>query len=912
MFQSKLRVRITVYFLLIFIIPTSAILYLVYESSRKTLTESAQNHLESLITVKSTSLLDWITEEKALIEVLVEIPIIQDSAHLLLSKNSQESEKQKAYKTLLDYLLRVKKRMVDFEEISILSTIGGRTILSTDPSEIGKFHLSDSFFTLGKENTYFQRIFYSKKHKKPIALIATPLKNTSQEIIGVLFARIKPTGLINIMSKTEGLGDTGETFVVDIHHQQVTEHRFPEGENNNKNSHKIESAGINEALKRKNVRGIYRDHHGVGVVGSYHWIEEANIVLAAEISLEEALLPLSNFVKTLLIFSLVVIALTSLVAFYFGNQLTSPIILLSQYANRVAKGDFSKKSTIQSNDELGILSNAFNDMTGQLSELYSNLENIVDQRTTRLETIASLGEYFSSILNADKLVLEIKRVLEKNFDFSKVVIYQFNQNKTKLEITGNSQTENKDLSIAISDNNLVTSAIKHKEITLLANTEKDGVHNSHMAIPILLGEDNMAIGALYVESNGNYELDAGDKNMFRSMASQIAVSINNANIFKSVEQAKLIWEVTFNAIEDGIAIVDSEKRISQSNFTFNTLFSQLNNNRKHPIEIQDIISQFTVYANGSPLKDLFLTNESQTCVYTFHDSIYEVHTYPIKDTENSLDNISRVVFVMRNITEKTRAAMELEEYAEKIVAKNQELQEFTYIASHDLQEPLRKIRTFGERLESKYSKDIPDQGVEFIQRMTNASSRMQTLINGLLEYSRVTTDLDAFETVSLQKIAEEVMSDLEIKIEELHGQVIFESLPDIEADPLQMRQLIQNLVGNALKFHRENVPPVVKISSQISVTKTQSEKYQPNDKLCIITIADNGIGFSAEYREKIFAVFQRLVGKSEYEGSGIGLSICRKIVDRHKGEISVESVPGEGTTFTITLPVSKLATDHSY
>lgn len=253
----------------------------------------------------------------------------------------------------------------------------------------------------------------------------------------------------------------------------------------------------------------------------------------------------------------------------------------------------------------------------------------------------------------------------------------------------------------------------------------------------------------------------------------------------------------------------------------------------------------------------------------------------------------RMVGFTTDITERARAEEQLQHYTTRLEQSNRELEEFAYVASHDLQEPLRKIQAFGDRLKTRHGQTLDDRGRDYLERMQNAAARMQTLINGLLTYSRVTTKAQPFAPVDLAQVAQEVMSDLEVRIQEVEGRVDVENLPRIEADPTQMRQLLQNLVANALKFHRQDQPPLVKVYADNA----------SHNGLCQIFVEDNGIGFDEKYLDRIFQVFQRLHGRGEYEGSGVGLAICRKIVERHGGRITARSAPGQGATFIVTLPV---------
>lgn len=250
--------------------------------------------------------------------------------------------------------------------------------------------------------------------------------------------------------------------------------------------------------------------------------------------------------------------------------------------------------------------------------------------------------------------------------------------------------------------------------------------------------------------------------------------------------------------------------------------------------------------------------------------------------------------------ERKRAEEQLKIFNNKLQKSNRELQDFAYVASHDLQEPLRKVQAFSDRLKTKYTDRLEGDGLDYLERMRSAANRMQLLIQDLLTFSRVSTKEQPFTIVDLATVTEEVLSDLEVKIEETGATVEIKDLPVIDADPLQMRQLIQNLVGNALKFRRNDTAPIISVQSRQA--DSDSDGWASH---CQIVVKDNGIGFDEKYTDKIFAVFQRLHGRTEYEGSGVGLAICRKIVERHNGNITAHSQAGDGSTFIVTLPLKQ-------
>ncbi len=246
------------------------------------------------------------------------------------------------------------------------------------------------------------------------------------------------------------------------------------------------------------------------------------------------------------------------------------------------------------------------------------------------------------------------------------------------------------------------------------------------------------------------------------------------------------------------------------------------------------------------------------------------------------------------ISERSRAERALERTNRALSQSNRELQDFAYAASHDLQEPLRKISSFSDLLISEYSDRIDDDGRDYIERIQDASLRMSRLIRDLLSFSRVKTKARPFEHVNLNTIVADVLDDLEMAIEESNGTVDVGDLPSLDADPTQMRQLFQNLISNGLKFHEDGTSPHISVAAEL--------ERSDEETTCRIEIRDNGIGFDAKYLDRIFSPFQRLHGKSDYPGTGIGLAICRRIVERHSGEITAVSAPGDGATFIVRLP----------
>lgn len=254
--------------------------------------------------------------------------------------------------------------------------------------------------------------------------------------------------------------------------------------------------------------------------------------------------------------------------------------------------------------------------------------------------------------------------------------------------------------------------------------------------------------------------------------------------------------------------------------------------------------------------------------------------------------------VVRDASTHRESERQLLQYANALERSNKELESFVYVASHDLQEPLRKIQAFSSRLKKNYGEQLDEKAGEYLHHLIDASGRMRLLIQDLLSYSRVTTQAKPFAKVDLNNVLKSVLSDLEITIENTQAQIEVEQLATIEADEVQMHQLFQNLIGNSIKYRKDDRTPIIQIRGRL----TRSTIEEVEQSVYEVVVSDNGIGFDNKYAKRIMGIFQRLHGRSRYEGTGIGLAICQKVVERHRGEIIADGVVGEGSSITVRLP----------
>ncbi len=256
---------------------------------------------------------------------------------------------------------------------------------------------------------------------------------------------------------------------------------------------------------------------------------------------------------------------------------------------------------------------------------------------------------------------------------------------------------------------------------------------------------------------------------------------------------------------------------------------------------------------------------------------------------------------LADLQEKSYLEQALREKTHELARSNRDLDQFASVAAHDLQEPLHTILVFLDLLQVKCGSRLEHDGLSYVEKVRKAATRMQQQIQGLLMYSKIETSPSRLETVSLDSLFEEIVLDLQGIIEKEKGVVVVGELPTLQGNSMHFRQLFQNLVQNALRFHQPGRPPMVRISGTVMVDRRQRGIGKPR-KLCRVDITDEGIGIPSDQQHKIFGMLQRLHSNDEFEGVGIGLAVCQRIVEHYGGEISLQSVPQKGSTFTVTLP----------
>ncbi|HUS51129.1 MAG TPA: ATP-binding protein, partial [Candidatus Paceibacterota bacterium] len=399
-----------------------------------------------------------------------------------------------------------------------------------------------------------------------------------------------------------------------------------------------------------------------------------------------------------------------------------------------------------------------------------------------------------------------------------------------------------------------------------------------------------------------FKADIKTEKNYSKVLISLADITNQKNIENKILKSDREWEQTFDTVPALVCILDKNYNILKANKVLtNTI--DLEPEQCIGCKCYELFHKEKIPPNFCLLEKTFQTKKPHTEILfsspilkngEFYPNVFELSTYPLEED----GEVNKVLHIARDITVEYMSKDKIKKTMIKLKESNKDLEQFAYVASHDLQEPLRKITAFGSLLKDSLLKrgSISEEEILYLEKMTESSNRMRNMIDDLLEYSRISIKEERFKLCNLNKIIEELITKIfDVAIKETNAQINIEKLPEIECDETQIRQVFQNILSNSFKFRSKKRNLVVGISSETS----------EENKTCTIRIKDNGIGFEQKYDEKIFLTFQKLHGREEYPGSGIGLAICKKIISRHKGTITVKSIIDEETVFEIELPLKR-------
>lgn len=419
----------------------------------------------------------------------------------------------------------------------------------------------------------------------------------------------------------------------------------------------------------------------------------------------------------------------------------------------------------------------------------------------------------------------------------------------------------------------------------------------------LTSSSGRSLGTLVLNDCEGGQFNVDDEAIALQFARVASAALERSDLLSRMRDSEERLRAVLETASEGIITIDESGRIDSANAAVEDLFG---------FENRELVGRNVRMLMPEPYRsahDGYLARYRETGQAGIIGIGREVQgrrkdgsVFPMDLSVSEVRLADRRLFsgFVRDITERRRAADALNQALEDLRIRNRELQDFAFVASHDLQEPLRKIRAFAGRLQTRYAQQLDDQGLDYLERTAQAATRMQVLIDDLLAYSRVSSRARPFAPVDLNQVAAAVLQDLEALLEASGGAVDVDALPVLEGDPTQLRQVLQNLIANALKFRAPDRVPQVRIGC----VRVTLDDGRPGWE---VTVEDNGIGFDAKYAERIFAPFQRLHTREQFAGTGIGLAIVRRIVERHRGTVRAEAVPGKGARFVLVLPERQTA-----
>ncbi len=893
-------------------------------------------HFSSVAALKQTRVETWLGENIRFLRTVITSSAVDETMLSIVDNEPTEARYNQAGQQLQQNLRKQLAVSQQFIELFILD-IDGKVVASTEDEHVGQMHLYEPYFIQGIRSTYVEAPYYDPTAKRVVTILALPITHQEQTL-GVAVGRLGLAQMQEIMLEAEGLGKTGETYLVNSDKIMVTASRFadvPEYQH-------IDTEGVKSALGHTSNYALYRNYRGKPVIGVYRWIPELQVALMVEQEQREIFAGIRRTVVFNLGIGTLVTLLAAIAAVIITRFITDPLERLTDIATRMAEGDLNQEARIRRADEIGILANAFNTMTIRLRELVSGLEERVaertaelEQRALQLETSSQVGRQVTSILELGELLTEIVNLIQQRFGYYFVGVWLVTERKDAISLkagTGEAGTQLRERQFLISLNepSIVGKTCVTGKYRAVADVLEDPDYmplevlphtRAELALPLLIGQK--VIGVLEIHSEQPRAFKVDSLMVLQLLANQIAVAIRNAQLYQSEQQRRQFaesLEQTGRAVTSNLNMREVPQRVLEELVTVvpydrGAIMLQ-QGSRIVVLARRGFPPQCDEQALFIPIRDGDVYEKLvQTRNYMLIDDVttkpewHQIPSLPVHKSWLGVPLIARghvigMISLTRSeanafserearmvLTFAGQAAIALENarlYSE-LSAINKELEAFAYSVSHDLRAPLRSIDGFSQALLEDYRDKIDEYGQDYLQRVRAASQRMAQMIDDLLRLSRITRQEVQHELVDLSALARATIKELRCREPTRQVEVIIANGIVTQGDSGLLQIVIENLLENAWKFTSKCEHAVVEFGfTQDNGSKTYF-------------VRDNGAGFDMEYSDRMFAVFQRLHRKAEFEGTGIGLATVQRIIHRHGGRIWAEGEVDKGATIYFTL-----------
>jgi PAS domain S-box-containing protein len=876
----KIAARITILFLLTAIVPTGIVGYLGYSIGKRTILEETTDHLVSINILKTRELERWVKEGKNSIEELAQRPLVRQYASILAASHERpDPSYRRAHIDIVENHLKPRLKHGVFLELFVMCSPQGHVSASTDENQDGKYRNNRRYFVEGKNRTYVEGSYYSPTLEQPAMTVSTPIKDKDGNTVAVLAGRLNLGELSEIIALQSRKSSTLDTYLVNTFHFFVSEPRFGKDYVLKKAVH---TEGIEAGLSGKDGFSFYKNYRGVPVIGAYKWLPELKLCIITEIEQSDAFEPVTHLAWVIAASVFVILITTGLLGIFFARTISRPLIQLAAGAGEIGSGNLEYRIGIRSNDELGDLARATNEMAAKLHETHTSVENlqkeIMERRQVETARKESEGRFRTLFEQAAVGVAEIDT---ETSCFIRV-------NRRYCDIVGTSPEEMLETTIlaithpddiqADLDNIALLKAGKIREFT----REKRYIRKDGKIVWV-----NLSVSAMWAPGE--------------SPTHQIAVVQDITE--RKLDEAALLslsarQEALLSAIPDIVMEVDNNKIYTWANGAGIEYFGD------------DVIGrEAAYYFEGEQdtyglVKPLFNGNENVFYVESWQrrrDGEKRLLAWWCRVLKDEDGNVTGALSTAHDITERKHAEEEIcklnaeldlrvQERTAQLEAANKELESFSYSVSHDLRSPLQHITGFAELLNKRAAGSLDEKNKHYLKVITDSTIRMGKLIDDLLAFSRMGRTEMLKKKTNLDSLVKEILRDFQAGAK---GRTInwkVSPLPEVYGDSAMLRQVLINLISNAFKFTKMRTDAVIEIGS------TCGEKGEE----CVY-VKDNGAGFDMNYVDKLFGIFQRLHRTDEFEGTGIGLANVQRIIHRHGGRVWAEGKVGEGATFYFTL-----------